>query len=704
MRSKAKNLFLERRSESTVVEKGNLEYKVLNHSCEETQLQRIQKDAKALLDPYEIRLLKGSRKVYKTFTVENLTKVMIAYNSVINQAEQINLIYHIIADPCFLLLAYSTLRKDAAAGLDDIPTTNVTLAGILLLAKKLQMEKYKCTPVRRVYIPKKDGKRPLGIPSITDKIVQKALHMIMSPIFDKGFSEFSHGFRPNRSCHTSLNSILKYGNRTIWFIELDLVEAFERIHHEILIEEIQAKIKEQRFTDLIYKLLRVGYINIQNLIDSKLEQNKGTPQGSILSPLLANIFFHKLDVWFEKILLPKYNVPRINKINPKYQDKVTNHIGNRWGDLVKETKKLAPDVSSKKIREHSKVLRKQQAGRENIKYYAIDPNYRKLWYVRYADDMLLGFIGPKCDANSILEDIKTAVVKIIKMEIHPEKSGIEHHSDGVLFLGYRLLGRYDDNVKWDGIQRRVSNRVKFSIPTRKLIKKYAEKGFLQIAKKGKNTKYVAKRVDKWIFLAGDNVVINRFNAVLRGLAHYYSGSEYPSALYGLYELLRRSCALTLAHRHKMRTAKSAFTKWGKNLSIKYEQTNKSKEIIKKSVEFTIPKIETGKWNIKNSLQGNLSKLLSDSTPQGNFLPKTLSGIVSATELDCCISKCPNKAAEWHHVTNRKRAKRRSSVEAIVAAYETKQIPICSAHHKLITAGKYDGPSLRKLPSYTKDNF
>jgi group II intron reverse transcriptase/maturase len=704
MRSKAINSFLGRRSESTVVEKGNLEYKVLNHSCEETQLQRIEKDAKALLDPYKIRLFKGSRKVRETFTVENLTKIMMAYNSVINQAEQVTSIYHIIADPCFLLLAYATLRKDAAAGLDDVPTTHVTFAGILLLSKKLKMEKYKCTPARRIYIPKKGGKRPLGLTSTIDKIVQKALHMVMSPIFDKSFSEFSHGFRPNRSCHTALNSILKNGNRTIWFIELDLVKAFERIHHEILIKEIQVKIKEQQLIDLIYKLLRVGYVNIQNLIDSKLEQNKGTPQGSILSPLLANIFFHKLDMWFEKILLPKYNVPRIYKINSEYQDKVTNHINNKWGDVVKITKKLAPDISSKKVREHIKVLRKQQAGRENIKYSAIDPNHRKLWYVRYADDMLLGFIGPKYDANSIFEDIKTAVDKIIKMEIHPEKSGIEHHSDGVLFLGYRLLGRYDDNVKWDGVQRRVSNHVKFSIPTKKLIKKYAEKGFLQIAKKGKNTKHVARRVDKWIYLVGDNVVINRFNAVLRGLAYYYSGSEYPSALYELYELLRRSCALTLAHRHKMRTAKSAFTKWGRNLHIKYEQTNKHKEIIKKSVEFTIPKIETGKWNIKNSFQGNLNKLLADCTPQGNFLPKTLSGIVSATELDCCIPKCCNKAAEWHHVTNRKRAKRRSSVEAIVAAYKTKQIPICSAHHKLITAGKYDGSSLRKLPGYTKDNF
>jgi Type II intron maturase len=225
---------------------------------------------------------------------------------------------------------------------------------------------------------------------------------------------------------------------------------------------------------------------------------------------------------------------------------VRSHIGNSWGDILAEVKTVPLQVAPKQMRDALRVVRKQQAAQNNIKSYAIDPNHRKLWYVRYADDMLLGFIGPKVNALSILKEIEDAVVKELKMEIHPEKSGVKHHSDGVLFLGYNLFGNYDDKYNFGGKQRHLSNRIKFSIPTQKLIKKYAGKGYLQKAKKGKNIKYVARCVDKYLFLVGDNVVINRFNSILRSLASYYSGSEYPSALYKLFELLRRSCALTLA--------------------------------------------------------------------------------------------------------------------------------------------------------------
>lgn len=241
---------------------------------------------------------------------------------------------------------------------------------------------------------------------------------------------------------------------------------------------------------------------------------------------------------------------------------VNSHTGNSWEDVLAVIKEAALQVAAKKIHVALRVVHKQQAAQNNIKYYAIDPNHKKLWYVRYADDMLLGLIGFKVDALSILQEIKDAVVKELKAEIHLEKSGVKHHSAGVLFLGYNLFGKYDEKSNFGGKQRHLSNRIKYSIPTQKLIKKYADNLPLHKAKKGKNQKYVARRVDKYLYLVGDNVVINRFNSILRGLANYYNGSEYPSALYELFKRLRRSCALTLVHRHKMRPAKSAFTRWG----------------------------------------------------------------------------------------------------------------------------------------------
>lgn len=433
-----------------------------------------------------------------------------------------------------------------------------------------------------------------------------------------------------------------------------------------------------------YKSIDRGAFEI--ISDSKMEMKEGTPQGSILSPLFANILFDRFDRWVETHLLTKFNTLRKDNVNPEYANAVQKHLGTEWNEVLESIKKHAPDVNRKKIRLALREVRKQQAAQDKIKYYADDPNHRKLWYERYADDMLLGLIGPKEDALAILKEIEVAVEKELKMRIHPEKSGVEHHSDGVLFLGYRLLGNYDAKMNYGKTQRHLSNRIKFSIPTKRLLKRYMNKGFLQIAKKGKNIKYVARRVDKWIFLPEDFEVVKRFNAVMRGIANYYCGSEYPSALNELWELMRRSLALTLVHRHKKRTAKAGFQKWGRDLKIRYEVQKKGKTE-ERHVCFEIPKITYGKFKRPGALQGEMSWLMISTTPKGAVFPKTLSGIVSASELPCAIPHCPNMANEWHHITPRKRAKRKDR-RAIDIAYQTRQLPVCTAHHNLITNGNF----------------
>ena len=533
---------------------------------------------------------------------------MSPYEDIVSNAEQpkINNLYDLLCNPCFLLIAYDEVKKNAAVELDNVGGSNVTLSGLRTLSKELSSEQYKWIPVRRLYIDKpQGGKRPLGVPSTRDKIVQRAVQILLQPAFEHNFSEHSHGFRPNKSCHTALSAIRKQGNRTTWFIELDLVKAFDKIHHVLLMDEIKVRIVDQQMIDLIHKMLKVGYINSHNLSDSKMEMVEGTPQGSTLSPLFANILFDRFDRWVEINLLTKSNIPRKDNINPEYAEAVTKHFGTKWNDVLECIKENAPDVSRKKIRLALREVRKQQAAQNRIKYYADDPSHRKLWYVRYADDMLLGLIGPKKDALAILKEIEIAVDKELNMQIHLEKSGVKHHSDGVLFLGYRLLGNYDAKFNYGGTQRNVSNRIKFSVPTKRLLKKYMNKGFLQIAKKGKNIKYVAKRVDKWIFLPEDFEVVKRLNSVTRGIANYYCGTEYPSALYEIWELLRRSLALTLAHRHKKRTAKVGFQKWGCDLVVNYEVKKKSKTE-NRSISFEIPNITHGKFKRPGALQGQFS--------------------------------------------------------------------------------------------------
>ena len=696
-----------RRSGSTVVdsEEENKIQLPSNASCEVAQSQRILDEAKNLLDPFENRLNRASRSVRKAFTLEKLSSVITAYDCVISEVEQtkqLNNLYKLLCDPCFLLIAYNGVKKNAAAGLDNVGGSNVTLSGLCALSKELSSEQYKCIPVRRLYIDKpQGGKRPLGIPSTRDKIVQKAIHMLIQPTFECQFSDHSHGFRPGKSCHSALNAIRKEGNRTTWFIELDLVKAFDKIHHSLLIEEMKVRVADQQLIDLIHKMLKVGYINPHDLSDSKLEIEQGTPQGSILSSLFANILFDRFDRWVEINLLTKFNRPRKDSINPEYNLAVNKHFGTKWIDVLEVIEEKALDENRKKIRLALREVRKQQAAQDKIKYYADDPNHRKLWYVRYADDMLLGLRGPKEDAMAILKEIEAAVEKELEMQIHPNKSGIKHHSNGVLFLGYRLLGNYDSKYNYSNNQAIKSNGIEFSVPTKRLLKRYMNKGFLQIAKKGKNIKYVGRRVDKWIFLPNDYEVVKKFNAVIRDIAHYYCGTNYPSALYELWELLRRSLALTLAHRHKKRTAKSGFQKWGRDLVVNYGVKIKNKTI-SRSVKFEVPEIRYGLFKRPGALQGDFSWLMTATTPIGAVFPKPLSGIVSAKELPCSIPHCPNLANEWHHITPRKRLKRRNR-PAIKVAYNSRQLPVCSAHYKLITHGNYDGPSLRKLPSFDAGN-
>lgn len=322
------------RSVSIIAETVNLlpDIEVLHLSCEEIQLQSYKKEVEELLFTHKKRLLKSSCKVQRVFNVENFTKAIIQYHKVISQVKhnsEFKNIYDLISIPCFLWLAYSKIRKDIVVEPVNIPVKSMTFAGLLKIAQELHSEKYSPSPVKRVYIPKvSGGKKFSGILSTKDKIVQQSLLMILSPIFETKFYDFSHGFRPGKSCHSALKSISRKGNGTIWFIELTLVQSFERIHHDLLIDEIRIEIKDQQVVDLIYKMFNVGYVNIHQLIDSKLEQNLGTCQVSILSPLFANIFLHRLDIWVKEVLLPKFNAPKVDKIRSDPSIVVHNHVGS----------------------------------------------------------------------------------------------------------------------------------------------------------------------------------------------------------------------------------------------------------------------------------------------------------------------------------------------------------------------------------------
>ena len=187
-----------------------------------------------------------------------------------------------------------------------------------------------------------------------------------------------------------------------------------------------------------------------------------------------------------------------------------------------------------------------------------DTNFKRLTYIRYADDFLLGYIGSKSDAVKLLICISHFTDLYLGMKLHSEKSGVKHHEKGVLFLGYKIWKKYGLNVKFGidsvGATRRIEgSRLNFSVPLDKLFSRFTERGFFMKAKWGLKNRMVGRRQDKWLFLPSDKDVIIRFNAVLQGIKAYYSGSTQQSVLSRFYFALRKSAALTLAHRHKKKS-------------------------------------------------------------------------------------------------------------------------------------------------------
>lgn len=702
------------RSEITVSAKSpNLEvgYKrkndnllLLGHtSWEESQLG-LKRKAEALFNVFKNRISKASKKIQQEFTFNNIVAMYINLESFIYvSSRKSNTLdfYQLLANPLYLLHCYTLLKRNVSSGVDSVPIENITIPNIYKLAKSLQNKTYKPKPVKRVFIPKAGGKmRPLGIASSQDKIVQKAILTLLEPVFEPKFLDCSHGFRKGMSCHTSLSNIYFKWNSVKWFIEADFVSCFDTFSHSHLLYLIFKQTGDYCLNMLIKKLLKVGYICFGNLHDSSSLNLKGSPQGSLLSPLFCNIILHELDKFINEIC-KNFNNTRVKK-NSEEWNAGRSYRNTEWApvaNLIKETTKgrVGMPIISKALSQ----IRSQDIMLQKTRRLETDTNWRKLKYVRYADDILLGFIGPRNEAISILIKISNFVNVYCRMEFNILKTGVIHHEKGVQFLGYKIFQKYGLKQKLTtnkkGFKKRTeSNRLNFGIPLKKLFERFAERGFLKKTSYGREDRWVGRRQDKWLFLKSDQEIVWRFNSIMAGISNYYSGSTQKHVLSRLYFVLKKSCALTIAHRNNKKSAWWTFNKYGKDITIKY--VNKSGKLLE--VTLLMPKSSEPKWFPQDA-----NRTLENLYPviQGNSIPTTLNIACSASDLDCAIPGCPNKAADWHHVKHKKKIKG-TDRQKIISTYSAKQIPICKAHHTLIHSGKYDGVSLRKLKGFTLSDF
>lgn len=214
-------------------------------------------------------------------------------------------VYRQLYNPDLYLRAYGRIYRNAGVltpGTSPETVDAMSLAKIQALIAALRGERYRWTPVRRVSIPKKNGKtRPLGIPTWSDKLLQEVIRSLLEAYYEPQFSPHSHGFRPERGCHTALTQIQKGWTGTKWLIEGDIAGCFDNIDHAVLLTILRERIRDNRFLRLIEGLLRAGYCEQWRYHPTL----SGTPQGGIVSPLLANLCLDRLDQFVETRLLPK---------------------------------------------------------------------------------------------------------------------------------------------------------------------------------------------------------------------------------------------------------------------------------------------------------------------------------------------------------------------------------------------------------------
>jgi group II intron reverse transcriptase/maturase len=352
-------------------------------------------------------------------------------------------VYRRLYNPDLYLRAYGRLYRNEGAmtkGTDDETVDGMSMEKVAGIIEQLKYERYRWTPVRRIYIPKKDGKqRPLGIPTWTDKLLQEVVRSILEAYYEPQFSPTSHGFRPERGCHTALKDIFHAWKGTKWFIEGDIKGYFDNIDHTVLLSILREKIRDNRLLILLENLLKAGYLEQW----SHHPTLSGTPQGGVISPLLSNIYLDRLDKFVAQTLVPEHTKGKKRKSNPEYM--------RLWKKIDRLQKKGS-------ARETWEPLQKELDGLSNTNQF--DPDYRRLRYIRYADDFLLGFTGPRDEAEEIKVKIGDFLRETLKLELSPEKTLITHAgTEHARFLGY------DIGANWNRLAGNGNGNITFRIPT-----------------------------------------------------------------------------------------------------------------------------------------------------------------------------------------------------------------------------------------------
>lgn len=605
-------------------------------------------------------------------------------------------LYKLISKTDFLIVGYETIKSNKGSTTMATPASEsidgIGLDRIEKLQEQLKDESWSPKPARRVYIPKKgsDKTRPLGIQGPEEKIVQSCIKIILEAIYEPIFSPHSYGWRPRRGCHDALKEVKSSYHGINLLIEGDIQGFFDEVDHKILLKLLSKKIKDAKFIRLIGKLLNAGYVDPTN--KSLIKPLTGTPQGSIVSPTLSNIYLHELDQYMENKWITESGVNRRNfirspemKILSSKRKKIEKAIKSIDTGRLQSTQddriRLIKDLKKVKLEQ-----RKTPFYDKKLSERGKAPTIR-ITYTRYADDFIIGVAGPFSKAIEIKDDIKSWLNSELDLTLSNKKTKITNiRKTSAIFLGYRL--RIDTSVKETKIypkgrtpfyKRTTGFLMKTEVPMDRLILR------LQIANFCDH-KGLPLPVRKWAMF-DDWTILSSYNAVYRGYLEYYSGADNQNALYRLRYIMQYSLFSTLAARHRSSISK-LMKKHGKLCKLsRTARSSKDGKIVRKEIQFHDVKLNRKKisWNVDHSHWDPGTIIV------GRRTRSKLCGV-------CCI--CGHAAVHNHHEKhvrkgNWKNPKNKTFAQ-LMGLINRKQIPVCQQCHENIHQGKYDGMKLSDL--------
>jgi group II intron reverse transcriptase/maturase len=568
-------------------------------------------------------------------------------------------IYRQLYNPNLYLRAYAHLARNQGALTPG--STSETIDGmsgktIARIIDALRHERYHWSPVRRTYVPKKNGKvRPLGISSWSDKLLQEVIRPILEAYYEPQFSSHSHGFRPNRGCHTALSEVARTWTGTCWFVEADISRCFERIDRTVLLAILGEKVHDNRFLRLIETMLRAGYLEEWRYHATL----SGTPRGAGCSPVLSNVYMDRLDRFVEQVLIPAYTRGTTRRWNPPYKSLMN-----------------AVDRARKRGRFGEATVLGKQA-QHLPSHDPQDPRYRRLHYVRYADDCLLGFAGPKAEAEEIKRQLGAFLHDTLKLDLSEDKTLITHaRTSAARFLGYELVVQQANDKQDRHGHRAINGCMGLRVPAEVIDQKcalYLRNG---------------KPIDRPRLIHDDDFsIIQQYQMEYRGVVQYYLLAQNVCWFWKLHWIMQTALLKTLAHRHKARV---------RAIARKYRSVTQTPYGPMKSLEVSVER--PGKPPLVARFGGiplrrQRTVILVDHNPPS---PKSdRNELLKRLLADTCELCGATQECEVHHLRKLADLKQRGRREKpvwiqIMAARQRKTLVVCRRCHDAIHAGRPPG--------------